>query len=388
MIESFWSRVQVELLARQLWRTREDCLNATNLAAVNFGPMAQTEEQELHSPGELGLDVVAMHRLNITAGKANASYVGATQVVTMPAKATEYLAEYVTGMRERSEAQGRAQSAWWFSGSMPDILRELMTCDASKFDEASRNAILELARQAPGNAQPGLVVFLRVAGQSQGPSLLCLKMGLVQLSLTRFQEMVDVAQAITVEELRNVLPKPKELKKGALIPHPERAADLRVVDEQMDDAADYWLRFLGARTGPKEPELANLTVSLLADAVQDTKVSTPRILVAEQLAEVAGGPEAVPVREIIRRTAEAARMDETTVLNRVAEAEPSLNLDLTLSPAVAGRTKTIIDLGHGISISGPTIELDKRFSDRPIPGGGWESIVRSEERGVRRGPKK
>ncbi|HLI56679.1 MAG TPA: hypothetical protein VKY26_06535 [Actinomycetota bacterium] len=242
----------------------------------------------------------------------------------------------------------------------------------------------------PAQAKSGLVVFIRDAADDGNTTLLCLKMLLSQESFTRFLEAAEAADAITVDDITNILPSPEELKKGALIPHPTGTADLRVVDEQMRDAAEYWMRFLGARARPREPELAKLVAGTVLEALVSITHDEEgaRSAVAAELGSVVQGVENLSVRDFVQAVGVRAETDTLRLLNEVeARDQTLLQAETILTPIAARRVDTVIELDDGIKVRGPAWALDGRWRARQRQNGtGWvleiDSVRRPEPKRV------
>lgn len=327
------------------------------------------------------LEAVALHRLVVNP-PAKAQYIGAAKPDRLEAAAAQRLQAYIDNLAARSEGQGRAQAAWWKDGQ-PAEFERLLSCDVADYEAASRSALDRLVACTPPNAQSGVIVFVR-GKDGESRSLTCLKMLLAREKLARFQDAVAAERAIHVEDIDNILPEAKELKKAALMPHPSGPADLRVVDEQMDEPADYWMEFLGARARRKEPEIAKLTVTTAAVVLHERGLMDSDIgaTIGASLDEaIAAGKEEKP-RQFVRRVAEKANVPERDLWDRVAERQPKLaEPEARVSPPAAELLKTTITLEQGIKITGLSRHLDTRFKIEPAEEGeqGWIVRVKSAE---------
>ncbi|MDQ3878299.1 MAG: hypothetical protein M3290_08135, partial [Actinomycetota bacterium] len=284
-----------------------------------------------------------------------------------------------------------AQSAWWVD-DIPVELKSLMECDVGDFDHYSREAMSRLHTSTPGSAAGGLVVFVRIREQMEA-QLLCLKLKLSNLSLERFTGALSATAAITVEDIKDVLPKAKDLKKAALIPHPVKVSDLKVVDEQAQDAADYWLRFLGARVGVKEPDVGKLVALTTLPVLQEEGVQNADALMGNELKRVAAATKSEPVRSMVRHLAKEAGVEPNEVWKKVAEREPKLkDAGVSVSPAAAQRVITEIAVAGGVRVTGPSTSLDGGYEiiDNPNADGWILQIFTSEypkvTHQVKRGP--
>lgn len=325
------------------------------------------------------LECVALHRL-VVGPPPTADYIGAAQPDRLEAAAAQRLQTYLDNLSQRSEGQGRAQAAWWLDGE-PAELERLLACDVPDFDAASRSAMDRLVGCTPSTAQSGVIIFVRVrAGESR--SLMCLKMVLSREELALFRDTVAADQAIHIEDITNKLPEAKELKKAALIPHPTSAADLRVVDEQMEEPAEYWLQFLGARARRKEPEIAKLTVAAAAGSLRDRGIDEARVStsIGASLEEaIAHGRDEKP-QEFARRVARHANVPGRELWSEMtAKQEKLLEPEARVTPRAAQLLKTTITLEHDIKITGLSRHLDTRYTIEAAGDGeeGWIVRVRS-----------
>jgi hypothetical protein len=327
------------------------------------------------------LETMAVHRF-IAGSPATAQYVGAAEASALEALALTRVQAYVDGMHQRREGPGRAQAAWW-AKECPEHIATLLSCDVKDFDTASRAALDALVAAAKGkNAQSGVILFVR-SRNGDGASLLCLKMVLESEQLALFQEAATADHAIHVEEIANKLPEATGLKKGALIPHPDGSADLRVLDEQLEDPADYWLEFLGANARAKEPDTMKLTVVAAAAALKKHAVSEPVAAkaISESLqATIDGGKPETP-KTIVERIATKANVPPKEVWDEVRAQKPVLaEPTAAAGPDAAAGQKVTILLGPHITVSGLSIYLDGRYEWNPAPAGqeGWVLEVKSD----------
>lgn len=318
-------------------------------------------------------DVYAIHRLLVAeGGVVSVEEIGAAAASELPERNREIFDAFLENMVERDEALGRAQSAWWVDG-IPAELKALLESDTRHFDDRSREAMARLLNSTPGTAVGGLVVFVRVRLEDHDPQLLCLKLKLSDVSLERFTGALSATSAISVEDIKDVLPKAKDLKKAALIPHPDNAADLKVVDEQAHDAADYWLRFLGARVGVKEPDAGRLVALTVLPALKEEGVANAPTIMGNELKRVAAASKPEPVRSIVKHLAEEAGVEPNKMWKKVIQREPKLrDAGFRVSPAAAQRVTTEIILEGGVRVTGLSTVLEGRYEIIENPeGDGW-----------------
>lgn len=317
-------------------------------------------------------EVYALHRLVVgKGGDVSVEEIGAAAATDLPARNREIFEAFLENMIQRDEALGKAQSAWWID-KMPDELRALSDCSIADFDARSRDAMARLLTSTPGSAAGGLVVFVREPEDEQN-QLLCLKLALSDVSLERFTGALSPASAITVEDIRGVLPKAKDLRKAALLPHPTGGADLKVVDEQVQDAADYWLRFLGARVGVKDPDVGRLVARTALPVLEEGGFADGARYLGKELKRVAAASKPEPVRTFVRRLAEAAGAEPGDVWKKVSDREPKLrDSGVRVSPAAAQRVTTEIVLAGGIRVTGSSTALEGLYEIIDNPNAdGW-----------------
>lgn len=327
------------------------------------------------------LESIAVHRL-MAGSPATGQYIGAAQPEKLEALAAARVQTYVDNMAGRREGRGRSQAAWWVT-KRPSHIDRVLSCDVKEFDAATRDALDALVLAAKGKqAQSGVILFVR-SRDGKERSLLCLKMRLEKEQLALFQEAVTADRAIHVEDIANKLPEATDLKKAALIPHPDGAADLRVLDEQLDDPADYWLEFLGARARRREPDVMKLTVSTTAAVLREQSVAEPvagRALGESLQATIDGGKLEAP-KAFVERVAKKAGVPVKPLWDQVAKRQVQLaDPDSIVSPEAAELQKTTITLGPNITVSGLSIYLDPRYNWHPAAPGqeGWVLEVASD----------
>lgn len=297
------------------------------------------------------------------------------------------IGKYLDDLASRHESGGRSQSAWWVGGQ-PKFIADLLNAPGAQFEQRGNQAAALLAA-APQQASSGVIVLVR-AQVDGGPSLAALKLVLSDEELGRFDDAA--ADAIVEEKITNVLPKPGDVRKGALIPHPDGAADARVVDEQLRDAAGYWLSWLGLTARPKEPRLAKqaiTTIRLVVTQARDELIAGAAI--ADTLTAASGSAKPTTVRWLSDAAAKNAKLRPADVWAEVIKREPNLAGDrLAVSPATIGRIDTVITLDDGIVVRGPAAALAGRYRIRDA-GNGWVTEIDSKAHpevaeSTRRGP--
>lgn len=291
----------------------------------------------------------------------------------------ERINQYISNLAARSESGGAAQAAWW-TGERPTFVAALLERPVAEFEEAASDALERLVAVAQPAARSGLVVLAR-AVEGRTNFVAALKLVLSEEQLARFDDEAGGDDPIVEERIPNVLPKPSEVKKGALIPHPEDAADARVVDEQLKDPAGYWLNWLGLTARPKEPGLARL-------AVHTTRVVASGLLgsdekageaIAVALAEKSSQPGSVSVREFSNAVAKTALLDAKQLWAEIKAREPTFDdRRLAVSSDVFARVEIVITLDEGVTVRGPATALAGNYNIRPAQDReGWITELRS-----------
>ncbi len=329
------------------------------------------------------LEVVTLHRLLVENGKASAEFVGSVSEPSPDSALASRIGGYGENLADRNEAAGRAQSAWWVE-SQPEHVGRLLTCSRDEFTEASASAVKELVKATKPTSKSGLVVMTRTSAASgDSPAVvIVLKLVLGKEELTRFEEHVAAEQAITDETITNVLPRPKDLQKGALIPHPTGAADARVVDEQLQEPAGYWLDFLGLSARPKDPALAKLTAAAAREVLEERIGSQAGTVIAQQLSSLADQPQPVGADTFLEGVAEAGGVPSEAYVTAVLEREPTLaDPRAELNPKAMGRVELVITLEGGVKVRGPASSLAGRYQIRePEQGDVWVVELTSGQR--------
>lgn len=317
------------------------------------------------------LEIFAVHRL-IAGSPATGQYIGAARPDALEPPARARVEAYVTSMVERDEGQGRAQAAWWLE-TRPEHLTRMLTSHVKEFNAATCASLDALVLAAKGKrAQSGVMLFVRSRDGNER-SLVCLKMALEDAQLALFEEGAASAdRAIHVEDIANKLPEATNLKKGALIPNPWAGADLRVLDEQLEDPADYWLEWLGARARPKEPDTMKLIVTTTAAVLRDRAVTEPLAAkaLAETLQDTIDDGKPITPKQFVRKAAEKAGVPADEAWTDASTRRKELAApEAAAGPDAAALQKTIITLGPGITVSGLSIYLDRRYDWHAAPPG-------------------
>jgi hypothetical protein len=188
---------------------------------------------------------------------------------------------------------------------------------------------------------------------------------LSDVSLERLTDALSASEAIKVEDIKNVLPKADDLRKGALIPHPADAADLKVVDEQtrgLKGTADYWLRFLGARIGIKEPDVGRMVAAVAVPLLKERGVENAEMVVGIELRKIAGTLEPTSVEQVAKNLAEITHRPVSEIWQSISEKEPKLTAaGVQVTSAAAKRVQTVIELSHGVIVRGLSTALEGRY---------------------------
>src|SRR5207244_3796488 len=115
-----------------------------------------------------------------------------------------------------------------------------------------------------------------------------------ETDLYRFTSSSEAEGVIAYEHLEDILPAEGELHKAALIPNPSGPeSDLRVLDQDYgDEAARYWLSFLGVRVVPPLPKVLRTTLTLAKEAlVAQIGENRARESIGAAVVEITGGEQ-------------------------------------------------------------------------------------------------
>jgi hypothetical protein len=310
----------------------------------------------------VAIDLIALHRLTVAAGNpANVEPIGALAGNGLSPDATDQLEGYVADLDGRNELEGSRATAGYFDPSQPNELAALRgATSAAEFEQASLAAMQRLAQRTRANATSGVLLFLR-DGHGR---LVCLKLDPGPLTRTRIDRHAQAAAtALDVAKLEDVLPEPRELKKGAVIPSPS-GADVRVVDlVKPGDAAGYWVDFLGVssiRASVTATDLVDASIAALER--QDVAPPLARALVATRWEATTQAPAPVPTGEFVRDLARDAGVDATRAWQDATAAKADLaDPHAVVAPAIAKRLKRTIDLGGDVKVTGPAAQVDRRI---------------------------
>jgi hypothetical protein len=320
------------------------------------------------------LQAVATHELAFDRGTKQLRRIGALGLDGIDARVREALVGYLAGLEERSETDGRAAAAWWSAGA-PDEIAALRDCSLAEFEAVTGRAMQRLFDATPGSASEGLLLFIRALRDGGDPVLGCLKLTLEELHRMRFSGAGDPARAIQPADLENVLPEPKQVLKAAMVPNPSGASDLRVVDDQLRDTANYWLRFLGAAPRPAEVDMTRMTAVAVEAALAEEPGIDPEQaarLVAKRLHEVGEGAVLVAPRDFVNAVATDASVDRQALWSSALARDAWLeDPHFALTPVAARRLRSTFDLGDGVRLSGPTHVLEPRVRRSRDVSGGW-----------------
>jgi hypothetical protein len=302
------------------------------------------------------LELLAAHKLNV-AEAVTVAPIGTAYHAQLTQQALERIDRYVQDMDERDEGTGKASALWW-QMSEPIELQTLRTCPSSEFDVASFALMQRLQAVTPGTATSGVMIFVRGTRDDGGVTLAAFKMALKAVEYTMFDPNASAAEAITVRQLENVLPEPKDLAKAALVPHPAAVGDLRVVDVNTPiEPAGYWLKFLGAEPTPSQPQVKKLVYEAGQRSLEQAGVAAGHAqdAIAQEL-QAAQAP--LRPRSFLEAVAQRAGASPTAVWSAVVESQPLLAAPhASISQDVAKATKVSLDFGNGLVLSGPATEM-------------------------------
>lgn len=308
----------------------------------------------------------AEHRLTVVAPRADGHL-------------AERINQYISNLASRSESGGAAQAAWW-SGERPDFVARLLERPVDEFEACAADALQALAAVAQPASRSGLVVLVR-AEEDDTTYVAALKLVLSEEQLARFDDEAGGDDPIIEERISNVLPKPSEVKKGALVPHPENAADARVVDEQLQDPAGYWLNWLGLTARPKEPGLAKLAVHTARVVASDLLGSDEKAgqAIAAAMAEKSSQRGAVSVQEFSNAVAKSAQVDAKQLWTQMKAREPTFDdRRLAVGSEALARVEIVIKLDDGVTVRGPATALAGKYTIAPARNReGWITELQS-----------
>jgi nucleoid associated protein NdpA len=328
------------------------------------------------------IEYIAAHRLEVPQeGDVAVLHVGAAEAAAFHADAVAELSGYVDYLDRLDDVVGRAQPAWW-SNEMPAELSQLESCaSADDFDAATREAMARLQTNTPRTASSGVVLFLRGERDDGQGFTGVLKMSPVAVDHAQYNPGRGPSEAITVAHLQNVLPNPSDLRKAAVMPNPA-GLPLRVIDLQVREPASYWLGFLGAAVAPRPKRTAkalfDTTVSALVD--QDVEPADARLLVAAGVEEAARAEEPVAPRQFVEEVATQAEKEPARAWSHAVSLDSQLtNAHVEVPPEVVEDLTTIIDLGGGLTLSGPASQVDPRVTT-DMDADGWYVKVRATQK--------
>jgi hypothetical protein len=307
----------------------------------------------------------ALHRLDVDQ-TATFTAIGALNPAALANNARDRLLSYVTNLEERSEFDGRAASAWWDGAGPPTVFSDLVACPSADFERGTTAAMQRLVDEAKGNASSGLVAFIRYDDGTPAASsaLACFKLDLTELHDVQFQRNAPAASALVELDFADILPQASKLQKAALIPDPS-GNHLRVVDVQAPAAAQYWMRFLGARANPGEKQRLREVVTAAHVELRETfKLQDPGPQVALAVARVVSQAKTFTPTDFVKEVAAVTAVDAAKLLTAVQLRNPRLQRpDFSITPDAAAAAKTTIDLGGGLKLSGPRGVVEERVEE-------------------------
>lgn len=343
---------------------------------------ARREQTEVEEGMAFSLEALAIHRLEV-AGSVSVAPIGSVRRGALNGRALTRLEGYVSDLDAREEVLGKAVSAWWES-TQPSELGALATASGEQFERASLDAMSRLRDVTPTTAASGVIVFLRGTQDDGQRALAMFKMATRAVTHAQFHPGARPADAITVEELANVLPEPNELAKAAITPHPDGEADLRVVDVvTRGEPAGYWLKFLGAQQPPKQPVLGRMLVSA-SEAVLEAAGIDPdeaRAAVAERLQAAVVADQPVVPQEFVEQLAVETKLPPGDVWQQAQQQQTDLATPhARISPLATERLRTTIDLGEDIHLAGPATLMRPPRVETGRDEDGWYVKVRTDAR--------
>jgi hypothetical protein len=321
----------------------------------------------------LTLEAIALHAMKRKNGSKELVWIGVADPAKLTARTRERYTGYLERAALRTEIQGRARAAWWANGSPPQELERLSECSIPDFGAAGEAAMQRLFDKTPGAASEGLALFVR-ARDGTAPVLGCIKLELGAVHDVRYSGSIDPEKAVEDIDIEGVLPQADKVLKAALIPNPSGASDLRVLDDQLPDPASHWLQFLDANPRPTEAAISGTAAAALRAALTTETTLDDReaaAVVAERLEVVAQGTEPVTAEEFVVDVAEHAEAEPAALWAAAVKEEPEVaNEHYEVVPRAAEKLTSTYALGHGIQLTGPTRELDRRV-EFVEASGGW-----------------
>jgi hypothetical protein len=326
------------------------------------------------------LDCFAVHNLLVRQGRVEP--IGAAEPSQLAPRVRDRLLGYLEHVADRGPSTGRATAAVWDDGAAPAALSALRTCAPSAFGPTSLAAMDRLLSTAGRNAKDGLVVFVRATDETDVTSLACLKLDLGEIEGVRWAPGQPVPQALQDVAVANLLPEARRLQKAAVIPSPDGAGDLRVVDAQGRATAGYWQRFLGASPLASEPDALHVLVDVSERALADLDVGGAQQAVSRVVALAAKRTQTTTTARFLRDLAREAGVTPARLIAAVDARQADLAPDVTVTAGDAQRLRTTYDLGDGMTLTGPRGVLEEHLTIFTDGSGRYVAIRVSAEPGV------
>ena len=301
--------------------------------------------------------------------------VGQLDVGKLDPAVRDHLADYLDELDELSELDGKAAPGWWkTNGKPPAELDTLATCPLGGFAAAADSAMARLVLASPGNASDGLLMFVRAHANGGTAAFACLKLKFTAIEDLWYTGKANPQDAIDQLRFNDVLPKPKEVRKAAVSPNPSGTGDLRVVDNQLQDPADYWLDFLGAAARPTEKKMTKTAAAALTVALSKAAQMPPHAaagLVSTELDKISAGGQAVKPATVTNNLAAVKNIDPGALWAAAKTESAELgNPHYELTPDGADEVFSTYDLGDRITLKGPSRLLDPKVDFKPDGQGG------------------
>jgi hypothetical protein len=310
------------------------------------------------------------------------AFMGVADIAALPQATAAYLNTHIADVSGRTDAVGTALPGWWHPAE-PDEIRALRPNGNGDFSTSVSNALTRLAAIKPGTASPGLYVFIRTSS----PSVVILKLDLTEQEIYRLAAQAAAEGVIEYQQLHDVLPPEGGLRKAALIPNPDGASDLRIVDDEANQgSATYWLSFLGCRSMPSAPRVLKATVEAVsAVLIPESSRLTVERAIAQTFSESEEAVATLTPQDFLTRVAETAQIaiEPEVLWQRVSEAAgPSLPVQSFMPVHTVERAIRLYEFrvgGQKVTIRGPLAALSGRVEWQPTATGYTITIQADDE---------
>ncbi|MFC3982706.1 hypothetical protein [Streptosporangium jomthongense] len=290
------------------------------------------------------------------------------QLQLVESEVEKFLREHIAAMRRMTSKSDSPPPAVFEDSEAQDLFRKLHTGSDDEFLTSVDMLTKRLIERMNGRTAPGLLISLRAQEENERIAGV-LKLQVVAPNGATLEELES--GDVKLSAITNVLEKPGDLQKGALVA--TNLAHGRVLcGDRLTRQASYFPQAFGIKIFSRPSAGTTALFAALEECGEDLPGK-----VAPVLNRVERGSPSEVLQELgmlVQDLSEARQHEVLSLMER--EARPVILID-------TARDIAIKILAGDITISGPTSVIEQ-IPIEQLPDGGWQVVIRTSEQPIRK----